>query len=123
MRKPLLVKIDNKTHFSNLLEKNEGLIIIKFGADWCGPCKMIEDLVHTWIDKMPENVQSIILDVDECFEIYAFLKSKKMVNGIPAILAYEKGNTNYIPDDAIIGADNNKINEFFERCIKRAGEL
>jgi hypothetical protein len=75
------------------------------------------------MDKAPENVQNAIIDVDESFELYAFLKNKKMVNGIPAILAYYKGNLHYAPDDGVIGANNTEIIAFFERSYTKANTL
>ena len=116
---PILDKIDNVNQFREYLQTNPGLIIIKFGADWCGPCKRIETQVHDWFDHMPATVQCFMVDVDESFEIYAFLKTKKMVNGVPAILCYEKGNVSYIPCDSIIGADKAGIDAFFQRCLAR----
>jgi thiol:disulfide interchange protein len=117
--RPILDKIENVKAFSEELQKNPGLIIIKFGADWCGPCKQIEKQVHDWFNKMPATVQCYMIDVDECFEIYAFLKTKKMVKGVPVILCYDKGNLNYIPSDIIIGADKNGVDAFFTRCMAK----
>jgi thioredoxin 1 len=114
---PIITEIPNLQNFSDLLKSNPGLLIIKFGAEWCGPCKKIEGLVNEWFNKMPDNVQAAIVDVDECFELYGFLKTKKRVNGIPVILCYYKGNLNYISDDTVIGADVTQINLFFERCL------
>jgi thiol-disulfide isomerase/thioredoxin len=109
--------------FQVLLQQNPGVIIIKLGAEWCGPCKKIEHPVTEWMKKMPrETIQCIILDIDESFEIYATLKQKKMVNGIPAILAYYQDNISVIPDDLIVGADLNQIKLFFDRCISRVSE-
>uniref|UniRef100_A0A6C0HH21 Thioredoxin domain-containing protein n=1 Tax=viral metagenome TaxID=1070528 RepID=A0A6C0HH21_9ZZZZ len=116
---PILDKIDNVKQFGEYLQTNPGLIIIKFGAEWCGPCKMIEKQVHDWFDRMPATVQGFIIDVDESFELYAFLKTKKMVNGVPVILCYDKGNLNYIPSDNIIGADKVGIDAFFNRCLAK----
>ena len=116
---PVLTKVDSVSHFGNFLLNNPGLVIIKFGAEWCGPCKKIETQVHNWLDSMPETVQSFIIDIDECFEIYAYLKTKKMVNGVPAILCYDKGNTSYIPSDSVIGGDPVGVDAFFKRCLAK----
>lgn len=119
---PIITQLPNKKAFQEALDTNPGIIIIKFGAEWCGPCKKIESHVKILMNKMPSNVQNYIIDIDTSLEIYSFLKNKKMVNGIPAILAYYNENTSYIPDDAVIGADAVKINEFFERCYKKSNE-
>jgi thiol-disulfide isomerase/thioredoxin len=116
---PILTEIENRNHFAELLKQNPGLFIIKFGADWCGPCKKIEGLVHEWFNKTNDKVQCAVIDVDESFDIYAFLKSKKMVNGIPAILCYYKDNHNYVPDDIVIGADVPQINAFFTKNLSK----
>jgi len=39
-----------------------------------------------------------------------------MVNGIPVVLLYKKGNTNFFPDDSITGADPVELDKFFRRC-------
>lgn len=41
-----------------------------------------------------------------------------MVNGIPVVLCYKKGNTTFIPDDIITGADPTQLHLFFKRCGK-----
>ena len=111
---------NGKIGFQHLLQQNSGVIIIKLGAEWCGPCKKIEQPVTGWMKRMPrETIQCIILDIDESFEIYATLKQKKMVNGIPAMLAYYQGNVSIIPDDIVVGADLNQIKLFFDRCYSR----
>lgn len=108
----------SKEQFSEQLKNNRGLFIVKFGAEWCGPCKRIDPLVYSWMSKMPhEYIQSAIIDIDDYFEIYAFLKSKKMVNGVPAILCYQRGNETYVPDFSVIGADEQQVNMFFQKCL------
>jgi thiol-disulfide isomerase/thioredoxin len=119
MPRQLVTEIPNLKAFSELLQSNPGVIIIKFGAEWCGPCKKIAGLVDSWFKQMPDTVQPVIVDVDDCFEVYGYLKSKKRVNGVPVILCYYKGNLTYIPDDTVIGADEKQINLFFERCLQR----
>lgn len=109
-----------KELFVNYLQNNEGAFIIKFGAEWCGPCKKIEGLVKQYMNQLPSHVTCAIVDVDENFEIYAFFKNKKILNGIPAIFAYKKGNITHIPDDVVIGANENEINYFFQKYMNES---
>jgi len=115
---PIITEITDKNHFAELLKSNPGLLIIKFGAEWCGPCKMINAGVKYCFEQMPENVQCAIIDIDKCIDFYTFLKTNRVVNGVPVILCYKKNNTSYIPDDIIVGADKKLIVNFFERCKK-----
>ena len=117
---PILTELSN---LSDALASNPGIVIIKFGAEWCAPCKKIESHVKILMNTMQSNVQCYMVDIDESLEVYSFLKKKKMVNGIPVLLAYYLGNLSYIPDDVIIGADVVKINQFFERSYQKAKEL
>jgi len=117
---PIITEIKDRLHFAQLLSLNPGVLIIKFGADWCGPCKLIEKDVTNFMSLMPDNVQCAIINVDDCTDVYSFLKSKKMINGIPAILVYYKGNTNVFPDDMVVGADINKIADLFNKAYNKA---
>jgi thioredoxin-like negative regulator of GroEL len=114
--KNVISEIPNRDIFFSLLQNNTGLIILKLGAEWCGPCKQIKHVVDAFFASSPSEVICCDIDVDKCFDVYSFLKSKKMVNGIPVILCYKKGNATYIPDDAVIGADPKELHNFFKRC-------
>ena len=119
---PTITKLNGRNHFQELLQTNPGVIIVKFGATWCGPCKQIEDDVTNYITKMPNNVQFVSLDVDENIDVYGFMKSKKMVKGIPALLAYYKDNAHYVPDEFVSGTDKASLQYFFETCLSKANE-
>lgn len=118
MSKQVISEIANRDAFFLLLQNNPGLIVIKLGATWCGPCKLIEKAVHGFFASSPPEVVCADIDVDRSFDFYSFLKSKKMVNGIPVLLCYKKGNTTFIPDDIITGANANELHQFFIRCGK-----
>ena len=118
MSKQIISEIASRDAFFHLLGNNPGLIILKLGATWCGPCQQIKHIVHAFFASSPSNVVCGDIDVDESFDFYALLKSKKMVNGIPVLLCYKKGNTTYIPDDSITGSDPQQLHLFFQRCGK-----
>lgn len=115
---PGIITEMSKEEFAHALSYNEGILIIKFGAEWCGPCKKIDPLVYEWMGKLPPGAKGAIIDIDESFELYAFLKSKRMVNGVPVILCYKRGNLNYVPDLVVVGSDENQVNAFFQNCFK-----
>lgn len=123
MPREVIYDIHNSQSFQNLLANNPGVTIIKFGATWCGPCRRIEKPLHTLISKMPNNVQCVIVDIDNCPDIYSFMKNKRMINGVPALLAYKAGNNTYIPDDITVGADITQIQNFFQRCYNLANNI
>ena len=114
--KRIISVFENRQDFFDLLKVNPGLVIIKFGATWCGPCKKIKHVVDGFFATSPDNVICADVDVDESFDLYGFFKSKKMVNGIPVMLCYIKGNETFIPDDSITGIDPVALDAFFKRC-------
>lgn len=103
----------SRQEFEHLLANNPGKVVLKFGAEWCGPCKRIEVLVNQWYNSMPSHVKCIIIDVDESFDLYGAFKAKRQITGIPALMCFNKGNVSYIPDMNVVGADVNQINAFF----------
>jgi thioredoxin 1 len=115
-QKTIITQFSKREDFLRLLVNNPGLIILKMGATWCGPCKRIKPVLDGFFASSPDNVVCCDIDVDECADLYSYFKSKKMVNGIPVILAYKKGNTSYIPDDSVTGADPAQLDMFFRRC-------
>ena len=116
MAKQVISEILNREAFFHLLGNNTGLIIIKLGAEWCGPCKQIKHVVHAFFATSPPEVVCADIDVDQSFDFYSFLKSKKMVNGIPVMLCFKKDNKTYIPDDTVTGSDPAELHKFFKRC-------
>jgi len=96
--------------------------MLKFHADWCAPCKGIAPLVHDLVVEKTKDIgskfQYIEVNVDDSFDVYAFLKSKKMTKGIPTILVYKKSeysdSTFYIPFMGVTGAKKEDIKNMFD---------
>lgn len=116
LSKQVISVFENRDVFLNLLKLNPGLVIVKLGASWCGPCKKIAHIVEAFFASSPSNVICADIDVDDSIDLYSYLKTKRMVNGIPVILMYKRGNLSFIPDDSITGANPADLDAFFKRC-------
>lgn len=103
-------------------------VILKFHADWCAPCKVIGPKVKNMVIQKAEELKNyrnkfiyIEVDVDECFDLYAFLKSKKMIRGIPTVFLYKKEiyskadeSLIFIPQSSISGAKEKDIQNLID---------
>lgn len=108
-------------------------VILKFYADWCKPCKQITPFIEKIINEKTNKFESrgvknkfiyVSVDVDECFDLYAFMKKQKMINGIPALFLYSKKiykqndeKQMYIPQASISGTDETKISQVLDFII------
>lgn len=54
-----VIYIKTEEEFDKLKESNK-LLLVKFGASWCGPCKQIKPN----LDKLSENDNLIVIDID-----------------------------------------------------------
>ena len=45
------------------------------------------------------------------------LRRTDVLNGIPALFLYKKGNTNLIADESITGANSQALENFFSKVI------
>lgn len=123
LKKRVVDSFSNRQEFLSLLKVNPGLIILKLGASWCGPCRKIQPTLDKYFATSPQEVICCDINVDESADLYAFLKGKKMVNGIPVILCYIQGNHTFVPDDGVTGAGIKELELFFNRCSKYVKEL
>lgn len=113
-------EIDGVSELQTLINENPGLLVVKMGASWCGPCKKIKDVAN---EKMMDlvnmwefSVNIIEIDIDDSFEVYASLKTKRIVNGIPAILCWFKDNVELRPSEFINDSDPDGVVSLFSRC-------
>ena len=113
------VTADRITFLKHLAE-TPNHTVLKLTATWCGPCKQIAEYTRQASLRLPANVDLIECDVDESFDLYASLKQKKMVNGIPVVLFYKNGNTTLINDLSVTGAGIKELDAFFFRVVATA---
>jgi len=68
-------------------EVKEGIVLVDFYADWCGPCKMIAPILETFASKH-EDVKVLKVNVDKEQE----LAIKHQILAIPTLFLYKDGN-------------------------------
>ena len=103
----------DRKRFLGLLEENQGVIVVKYGATWCNPCKVIEPYLEEKKRTLGSDTNYIALDVDEDFDLYAHLKMKKQVRGVPVLLAFKKGNVTPYADKCVTGTNRAELDNFF----------
>lgn len=101
------------------------ILIVKFTATWCRPCQTIKQLTHECFTNLPKNVIIAEVDVDDNMDLYMFMKKKRIVSGIPAILAWFPTQSRdqshwYMPNDSVSGSTHAEIFELFKRCNTKA---
>lgn len=62
--------------------------VFKFGAEWCGPCKVINPIFDRLQSKFSDRVEFRILDVDEDFDMAQMYH----IRSIPTVLVLKDGN-------------------------------
>ena len=79
-----------------LAEQGKTLTVVKFGATWCGPCKMLERTISE-IEPTLENVEFYGVDVDEADEA---LIERFQIQSVPVLLFFNEG----LQVDRVLGA-------------------
>jgi thioredoxin 1 len=63
-----------------------GVVLVKFSADWCGPCKMITPLLHELEETFKDKAKFASVDVDT-----TSLAQKFSIRGVPTVLILSDG--------------------------------
>ena len=99
-----MIKVLNENNFKNTV--SQGITVVDFYADWCGPCKMLTPI----LEKVSEQVEAKIckVNVDESRE----LAQQFGVRGIPFLVVMKDGK---MVEQAVGFKDENTILEMIGR--------
>jgi thioredoxin 1 len=78
--------MENNKYTEDFVSTIKGTAIVKFGAEWCGPCKMIEPVLNE-IDAENEDLQVYQIDTDQNQD----LAIKHNIRSIPTIMIVKDG--------------------------------
>ena len=62
-------------------------VLVDFWAPWCGPCRMLGPVLEKAAETLPDGVQIVKYNVDECQDV----ASQLGVRGIPTLAVYKDG--------------------------------
>ena len=97
--------------FNKILEENN-VVVAKFEADWCNPCKAMKPIIESVTNQFDGKVKVLSIDVEEEPD----LATKYKIRNIPTILYFKGGELK----DKSVGAISeteliNRINNLIEQ--------
>lgn len=99
------IEVVDQQSFEAAIE--EGLVLVDFYADWCGPCKMMLPTLER-LDAENPGLKIIKVNVDSDHD----LAVKHNIRGIPALVLYKDGWN----AGTLVGAHNKaKLDEFIKQ--------
>lgn len=82
-----MVEVLNKQSFEEKVENGQGLVLVDFYADWCGPCKMLGPTVEKLSDEYAGKATFAKINVDDNQDIAI----KYRVMSIPMLILFKDG--------------------------------
>ncbi len=74
-------------NYEQVIMKSELPVIVKFGADWCGPCRLIDPLIKELAEEYQGKVVVATVNVDDCYKT----KNVFGIRSIPQVMYFSKG--------------------------------
>ena len=66
----------------------DGVVVVDFHTQWCGPCKMMSPIVDELADELAGTVKVLGLDVDQAADVAA----RYGVSSVPTFIIFRSGN-------------------------------
>ncbi len=95
----------NEENFDSLIQN--GVVLVDFYADWCGPCRMIATQLESLCEERSEN-KIVKINVDN----NTSLAKKYGIMSIPALLLFKDGN---LIDNKIGYMNKDEIEEWISK--------
>ena len=107
----VITQLKTPNDLEQLLKANTGLVLIKLGATWCGPCKRAAPIVESLFNEMPSNVVMLIVDIDKSPDIKRYLK----VQSVPTLCNFINGEMM----DTLSSSNKDNIISFFQKTLDK----
>lgn len=84
MAKELITHVDDN-NFQEVVKN--GLVLLDFFADWCGPCRMLTPILEALAADMKESLTVAKLDVDHAQKT----TSSFQITSVPTLILFKNG--------------------------------
>ena len=82
-----MAKVINSNEFNSEVINSNGVVLVDFSAEWCGPCKMLAPIIDELSNEMEGNNKVFKIDVDQSGDI----AQKYNVMNVPTVMIFKNG--------------------------------
>lgn len=75
--------------FQHAVLESQKPVVVKFGAEWCGPCRSMDAAFRKLEPRMGHYARFLIIDIDERPDLFAHYQSG---SGIPQVMIFDQGS-------------------------------
>ncbi len=86
----------SESNFDEVVGQATGPVLVDYWAEWCGPCKMIDPILHELADEYGDRLTIAKVNIDD----NAQLASRFKIRGIPTLMLFRDGE----PQGTKVGA-------------------
>ena len=86
MSQAIIVSVSD-SDFDTQVLRSERPVLVKFEAEWCGPCKAMKPAIEALADEYAEQLTVVTLDIDQNQQT----PYKYGIRGVPTVLLFNKG--------------------------------
>jgi len=107
---------ENITHVSDATFEDEVVnadqpVLVDYWAEWCGPCKMIDPLLHELADEYEGKIKIAKVNIDENQQITTRFK----IRGIPTLMVFKEGK---VQGQKVGAVTKGVLKEFIEEHVQ-----
>ena len=108
-----VIEINGVEQWASEVIDSKGVVLVEFGAPWCGPCKAMAPILESVAGDYIGRAKIVSVDIDANQSIASSLG----LRAVPTIMVWNKGEKT---SERVIGAINKeKVKNILEKYIEK----